>query len=109
MIGNDAELIGAFMADEWVIIGPDGAIDTKTRFLELIRSGDLTHDVMESHDIDMRVYGDAAVVIARGVSGGAYRGARFLLSERASSVFVRRGGRWLCASTHLSMLVEGRR
>lgn len=104
MISNDPEAIGRFMAEEWIVIGPDGSITARSRFLDLIRSGDLTHDVMESHDMDIRVYGDAAVVIARGVSGGAWRGERFLLTERVSSVFIRAGGEWRCVSTHLSNL-----
>ena len=104
MVGNDAEAIGRYMADDWTIVGPDGSVDGRSRFLALVRSGALSHDVMESHDVDARNYGDAAVVIARGVSGGAYEGERFHLLERVSSVFVRRAGRWTCVLTHLSLL-----
>ena len=104
MVSNDADAIGRFMADEWIIIGPDGSIDTKERFLGHVRSGSLTHDVMESHDIDVRAYRDAALVIARGVSRGGWEGQRFLLHERVSSVFIRTNGEWQCVSTHLSTL-----
>ena len=69
-----------------------------------MRSGALTHDVMESHDVDARFYGTTAVVIARGVSGGAYQGQSFYLVERVSSVFVLHGGEWRCVLTHLSQL-----
>ena len=104
MVTNDADAIGEFMAEDWTIIGPDGRVGGKAAFLELVRSGRLTHDVMESHDLDVRVYGDTAVAIARGVSGGAHQGERFHLVERASCVFVRRDGRWQCVLTHLSAL-----
>ena len=104
MITNDADAIGRFMHDDWIIIGSDGSVGGKARFLELIRSGSLTHDVMESHDLDVRMYGDAAVVIARGVSGGTWEGQRFLLNERVSSVFIRSGSEWRCVTTHLSRL-----
>jgi ketosteroid isomerase-like protein len=70
IVSNDADEIGSYMADEWTIIGPDGSIADKARFLELVRSGELTHDTMESHDMRVRVYGDTAVVTARGVSAG---------------------------------------
>ncbi len=92
------------MAEDWTIVGPDGSLGGKPRFLALVRSGDLTHDVMESHEVDVRVYGDAAVVVARGVSGGAYQGQPFRLDERVSSVFIRRDGQWRCVLTHLSQL-----
>ena len=104
MVTNDAAAIGRYMGDEWVIIGADGSVDSREKFLDLVRRGIVTHDVMESHDLDVRVYGDAAVVIARGVSGGRYHGQAFLLDERVSSVFVRRDGAWRCVSTHLSSL-----
>ena len=108
MVSNDAAAIGRYMADEWVIIGPDGSVDGKTRFLDLAQSGALTHDVMESHDLDVRVYGDTAVVIARGFSGGRYEGQPFLLNERVSCVFRRDRARWVCVLTHLSALTTER-
>jgi ketosteroid isomerase-like protein len=107
MVSNDPAAIGRYMADEWVIIGPDGSVGGKTRFLDLVRSGALTHDVMESHDVDVRVYGDVAVVIARGVSGGRYQGQPFLLHERVSCVFRRDREQWVCVLTHLSALTTG--
>ena len=104
MVGNDADAIGAFMADDWVIVGSDGRIGEKAAFLALVKSGDLAHDVMTSEDFRVRVYGDTAVVTARGVSGGRYRGQAFREEERSSSVFVRQEGRWRCVLTHLSRL-----
>lgn len=109
MVGNDADAIGAFMADEWTIVGSDGNVVDKVRFLELVRSGALIHDTMTSEDIQVRVYGDAAVVMARGVSGGTYQGRPFRETERVSCVFVKRDGRWRCVLTHLSRLAVSTR
>lgn len=104
MLENDPEAIGRFVADDWIIIGPDGGVCDRATFLGLVRSGDLTHDVMESHDLRVRVYGGTAVVTARGVSGGRYQGQAFREEERSSCVFVRQEGRWRCVLTHLSRL-----
>ena len=104
MIGNDADEIGQFMSDDWTIVGSDGTVSDKGAFLGLIRSGQLTHDVMESDDIQIRLYGDAAVVLARGVSGGKFQGRPFHFVERVSCVFIRQNGRWRCVSTHLSQI-----
>lgn len=106
MIGNDPDAIGAFMADEWVIVGPDGSVDGRERFLALIASGELTHDVMTTRDMQVRVYGRTAVTVASGTSGGRFRGSPFLLTERASCVFVKNQGRWACVLTHLSPLSD---
>ena len=104
MVANDPDAIGSFMSDDWAIVDPDGSVGGKERFLELVRSGDLRHDVMETHEPEIRLYGEVAVVISRGVSGGAYRGEPFHLVERVSCVFVRREDRWRAVLTHLSQL-----
>ena len=106
MVRNDAVAIGSYMADDWTIIGTDGHVGDKQTFLGFIESGMLTHDVMESHDLQVRVYGEAAVVIARGISGGTFDAQPFYFVERVSSVFVRQAGEWKCVSTHLSPLME---
>ena len=106
MVRNDPVAIGRYMADDWTIVGTDGHVGDKRTFLAFIESGALTHDVMESHDMQVRVYGEAAVVIARGISGGTYDGQPFHFVERVSSVFVRQAGEWTCVSTHLSTLVQ---
>jgi ketosteroid isomerase-like protein len=107
MIANDAEAIGRYMADDWTIVGSDGNVGDKHNFLALVKSGALSHDVMTSEDINVRVYGDTAVVTARGVSGGTYQGRAFREVERSSSVFVRQDGHWRCVLTHLSRIAAG--
>ena len=39
MVGNDAEAIGRFMADDWIIIGADGRVDDKATFLGSVNRG----------------------------------------------------------------------
>jgi ketosteroid isomerase-like protein len=107
MVGNAADAIGRYMADDWTIVGSDGRVGDKAGFLALVRSGALTHDVMTSEDIRVRVYGDTAVVVARGVSGGKFQGQAFREVERSSCVFVRQDGQWRCVLTHLSRIAPG--
>jgi len=104
MTANDAAAIGRFMADDWIIVGSDGSVTDRAAFLGLVESGIVSHDVMTSENIRVRVYGDAAVVTSDGVSAGKYHGQPFREVERASSVFVRQSGTWRCVLTHLSRL-----
>ena len=107
MVSNDAEAIGRFMADDWLIVGADGGTTDKPTFLEQVRSGRLMHDTMTTTDIRVRRYGDAAVLLGTGVSAGVFEGRRFHEHERQSNVFVRTNGEWRCVLTHLSRLVPG--
>ena len=106
MVANDVAAIGRFMADDWMIVGSDGSTSDRTTFLALIESGALSHDVMQTDDIIVRVYGDAAVLLARGISGGTWQGRPFREEERQSNLFVRQGTTWRCVLTHLSHLAS---
>ena len=108
MVTNDAEVIGRYMADDWVIIGPDGSMSDKGTFLDLVKSGVLSHDVMDADDIQVRVYGESAVLTMRAVSGGRYRGQAFRAVERVSDVYIRQAGQWTCVLMHLSRIAPNR-
>jgi ketosteroid isomerase-like protein len=101
---NDADAIGGFMAEDWVLVGSGGSFHEREKVLGMVRSGELTHDEMTSEEFRVRVYGDAAVATVLGLSGGTWKGEAFRETERSSSFFVRRNGRWLCVLTHLSRL-----
>jgi len=106
MVQNDTDAIGRYMADDWTIVGPDGSMSDKATFLGLVESGALSHDVMQSENFSVRMYGSTAVVLARGVSGGSYNGQAFRETELSSNVFVKQHGQWRCVLTHLSRLQE---
>ena len=102
IIRNDVEGLGRLVADDWIIIDPNGEIVDRARFFEVIKSGALTHDTMESEDFRVHVYGDSAVVTAITSAKGKFMGQEFSTRERATDVFVKRDGRWQCALTHLT-------
>lgn len=102
IVKNDLEGIGRLVTDDWIIIDPNGEIVDRARFFEVIKSGALTHDMMESEDFRVRVYGDNAVVTGLTRTKGKFMGQEFSTQERATDVFVTRDGRWQCVLTHLT-------
>lgn len=64
IISNDANAIGRFMTDDWVIVSATG-ITKKEEFLAVVESGDLKHETFKGDIVLVREYGDAAVVTAR--------------------------------------------
>lgn len=104
IVTNDLERLGRLVADDWIIIDPNGEIVDRARFFEVIKSGSLTHETMESEDLRVRVYGDNAVVTAVTRTKGKFMGQEFSTQERATDVFVKRDGRWQCVLTHLTRL-----
>ncbi|MBZ5631342.1 MAG: nuclear transport factor 2 family protein [Acidobacteriia bacterium] len=104
IVKNDAEAVGRFLADDWIVIDPDGGIVDRARFLGVMKSGALTHEMMESEDTRVRVYGNTAIVTALTKTKGKFNGQVFTTQERATDVFVKQDGRWQCALSHLTRL-----
>jgi ketosteroid isomerase-like protein len=106
IVQNDPEAIERFVADDWIIVNADGGIIDKARFLEVIKSGTLTHDMMESDDMRVRLYGDSAIVSALTRSKGKFMGQEFITEERATDFFVKLNGQWRCVLTQLTALTK---
>lgn len=102
LVSNDAQRIGSFMSDDWVIVGKNG-ITGKRDFLPFVESGDLTHETMTLvGEARVQIYGDAAVLTGRVTNNGRFRGEAFAADEWTTDVFLRREGRWLCVLSHIT-------
>jgi ketosteroid isomerase-like protein len=106
IIKNDVEQIERLLDDDWMIVGPDGAIIEKARFLGVIKSGVLSHEAMSSDDVRVRVYGTTAIVTAITSSKAKYMDHEFSTRERATDVFVKRDGKWRCVMTQLTTITK---
>jgi ketosteroid isomerase-like protein len=82
IVKNDLEGIGRLVTDDWITIGPDGEIVDRARFFEVIKSGALTHEAMESAHFRVRVYGDSAVLTGTTRAKGKFMGREFSTQER---------------------------
>ena len=102
MVANDAERIGSFMSDDWVIVSERG-ISTKQHFMSFVESGALTHSSFEmAGDARVETYGDTAVMTIRVKNTAHFGGQQFDADEWTSDVFVKRDGKWLCVLSHIT-------
>ena len=100
--GNDVAAIGRFVADDWVIVDADGRVIDRSGFLNVIESGALSHESMESTDVEVRLHGNTAVVTGITTSKGQFMGQGFTTRERATDVLAVLDGRWLCVFSQLT-------
>jgi ketosteroid isomerase-like protein len=105
MISNDADAIGRFMADDWVIVSASG-VTTRDDFLAVVASGALTHQTFRGDIISVRPYGDAAVVTGRVRNNGHYNGEAFSADEWTTDVFARHNDSWRCVHSHITPVRE---
>ena len=102
IVSNDAEQIGGFMEDEWVIVSSSG-ISTQDDFLAVVRSGALTHAAMDRvGDAWVRVYGEIAVVTARVTDVAHFQGHRFDADVWTTDVFIRHHDGWRCVVSQIT-------
>ena len=106
IVANDAAQIAEFCEPDWELIDSPGVIPLE-RFLQVVRSGDLTHSQMSHKVHSVRREGGTAVVVAHGINHGTWRGEPFNADEWATEFFVRRDGRWRCRLTALTPRQSG--
>ncbi len=61
---NDAAALEKIYADDYTLINIDGSMQTRAERLASIKSGDLKYESFAYSDVNVRVYGDTAVVNA---------------------------------------------
>jgi ketosteroid isomerase-like protein len=91
---GDKAALDRLTADEFVLTNTLGQIVNKARGIADITSPDYQIDSLVNDDIKVRVYGDAAVVTARGTAKGRYKGQDASGQFRYTRVWIRRQGRW---------------
>jgi ketosteroid isomerase-like protein len=102
MVSNDVTRISACVTDDWVLVTPEAGIVPRSRILHAIGSGELSHDSMTKNVSRVRIYGDVAIVTARGHNTGQFRGQPISADEWVTDVYRKIDGGWVCVLTHLT-------
>ncbi len=92
---------------DWKLVLAEGDLMTREQLVKNIKSGKLRFSAHSVDELDIRIYGDAAVVIGIAVSKGAWEGEEFNGRDRFSDIFIRQAGKWRCVSSHNSNLNNG--
>jgi hypothetical protein len=90
------------LADDFVLVMPDGAIRGKREVIRDLATPGLEMEPFDPTDVRVRVYGDTAVVTGRMLQRFVLGGVRRAHDLRYTDVYVRRKGRWLLVSGHVS-------
>ncbi|MGH9321036.1 MAG: nuclear transport factor 2 family protein [Vicinamibacteria bacterium] len=103
-VSKDRVFIAGVLADEWAVVDAAGDVRTKQEVLKEFDSGDLRLDAAKVENVEVRQFGDVAVVRGRSNSTGAYKGVSMTVALRFTDVFVKKDGRWLCIASHATQL-----
>lgn len=104
LAANDAAALAPLLADDWTNVDTDGSIQTKAEFLESLKSGELKFTSCTLGKINVRVYGDTAVVVGEDASKGTNGGEAFDEKGIFTDVWVKKGDAWVCVATQSAVL-----
>ncbi|WP_028100806.1 nuclear transport factor 2 family protein [Pseudoduganella violaceinigra] len=106
IINKDRAAIAANMADDFRQISARGDIAGKEAFLDAITSPKLVIHPYGVEDMDVRFYGDVALVSGRTRMTGSWDGKAFGSHYRYIDVYVRKDGKWRVASVQITQVQE---
>ncbi len=93
VVKNDVEALAAILSDDLTDVSYKGKVASKAQDLADAKTEKTT--VCEADMMQVRIYGDAAVVVGR----DTVKSTAFTGRARFTDTFVRRDGRWRCVST----------
>jgi len=102
MISNDLEQISRCITDDWILVTPEAGPIPRSRILDVIGSGLLTHATMTKVATHACVIGEIAWVTGRGQNTGTFNGAPMEADEYITDIYRRVDGEWRCMLTHLT-------
>lgn len=101
-VHGDAAALEGLTAADFTVVGPVGFVLDRQQWLARYRDGTFTTSELAYADVDVRVYGDAAVSVGVYTQKAAFRGSPADGSFRATHVAVRGADGWRLAGMHLS-------
>jgi ketosteroid isomerase-like protein len=92
-VKKDRAAMERITADDYSFIHSNGSVLNKTREIAETMAGDMKWTGFKQDELNVRIYGDAAVVTGRETLEGAAKGYASG-ARRFTEIFVKRAGRW---------------
>jgi ketosteroid isomerase-like protein len=106
IVAKDRTAIEGNMAPEFRIIDAAGNVENRAAFVDGLVSPNLVIDPYTVEDLDVRLYGDVALLSGRTRMTGRYDGKPFTSHYRYIDIYHRRDGGWKIVSVQISKIAE---
>jgi ketosteroid isomerase-like protein len=101
---SDGATLERIRANDYLFITADGRLLDKAQ--AAIGPGDFELSIYAHDDVQVRVYGDAAVATGRLTAEGTFRGHPQGGQVRWTRVFVRQGGHWQLVTNQVTRIAQ---
>jgi ketosteroid isomerase-like protein len=100
----DTATLDSILADTYVDTDEHSHRSDKQGVLSVLKSGELKMGSIKLADMQVYVYGDAAVVTGSATQSGNFKGQPLTPAITFTDTFVRQNGTWKAAASHRSAL-----
>lgn len=101
-IHADAAALDRIYADDFIGVGPSGTVRTKPQVIADFTSGTLKFQSITTDDVQVRIYGNAAVETGLSTMIGQDKGKAVPQDTRFTRVWIKQQGRWRLVANHYS-------
>lgn len=104
IVKGDAAVLDRMTADDYTFITLRGELRTKSEIVKGFQSGSFKYASRTISDLNIRVYGDTAIVTGRSTQKGAENGKDYSGDYRFTRVYVKQNGRWLTVALQTTLI-----
>jgi len=105
VVKRDGAALQRLYADEYMSVDQEGMTWNKKQDIEIDTAGVSRLSTYKLEDLNVRFYGDVAVVTGRNTATGKVLDSAAKAQTRFTDVFVKRDGRWQCVHSQTTPIV----
>ena len=105
-LNSDVAALDRLLADDHIFTNPLGVVQTKAQRLAEIQSGSRKLELFSVTDVQVRVYGDTAVVTSRAILKGQRQGQEISGPFRGIDVYVKKHGSWQVVAAQATRIAQ---
>jgi ketosteroid isomerase-like protein len=105
-VRSDIAFLEQHLADDYMSTFPDGTILDKTGEIAALKSGDISLAEMTPSEMNVRTYGEAAVITGRSVIKAKVKGQDVSGEYRFTDVWVKQDNRWMAVASQVTRIAE---
>jgi uncharacterized protein (TIGR02246 family) len=104
ILNGDAAALERMTSDDYTFITLRGELRTKSEIVKGFKSGSFKYESRTITDLNIRVYGDTAIVTGQATQKGAERGKDYSGSYRFTRVYVKQKGQWVTVALQTTLI-----
>jgi hypothetical protein len=106
VLKHDTATLDRMTSDDYTFINQRGELRTKAEILAGFKSGSFNYGAREVTDLEVRIYGDTAVVTGRAKQKGVENSKDYSGENRFTRVYIRQNGRWVSVALQVTLVAK---